>query len=383
MTRIILEKLQPYLKINEEQQGFRPNRSTTDAIFIVRQIVEKAIEYNVPAFMCFVDLRKAFDRVRLSDVINILKEKEVPTQLTTTIKYIYTNGRTKIQIGNKTTREIECGGGIRQGDSLSPILFNLIMNKLIDSTKLLDGYRMGNNKINIICYADDAILIADNEDNLQRLLHKMVTTAKTYNMTVSTTKTKSMVISREPIRCKLEVKNKMIEQVMEFQYLGIDVSSERNTYKEVRKQTMKGARISGYLRDIIWKNKHLSQESKVKIYRTIVRPVMTYAADTRAETSKTKQLLRTTEMNTLRTITGRTRRDRVRNSEIRRQCAIEDVIRFNKRRKKEWNNHITRAEDNRLIKIVRDSIPNGKRNPGRPLKRWAESWITTSNESNA
>lgn len=62
------------------------------------------------------------------------------------------------------------------------------MTKLIDSTKILKEYRLNNNKINIICYADDALLIADTEDNLQRLLHRIVTAAKTYKMTVSTNK---------------------------------------------------------------------------------------------------------------------------------------------------------------------------------------------------
>ena len=54
---------------------------------------------------------------------------------------------------------------------------------------------MSTNEIKIICYADDAILIADSEDNLQRLLYQFTTTAKTYNMLVSTEKTKSKVIS--------------------------------------------------------------------------------------------------------------------------------------------------------------------------------------------
>lgn len=49
--------------IAEEQQGFRQNRSTTYAIFIIRQITEKAIEFNHPAFMCFMDLTKAFNRI--------------------------------------------------------------------------------------------------------------------------------------------------------------------------------------------------------------------------------------------------------------------------------------------------------------------------------
>ena len=145
---------------------------------------------------------------------------------------------------------------------------------------------------------------------------------------------------------------------------------------------MKAAPISGCLKDITWKNKYLSLESKVKIYKTAVRPILTYAAETRADTSKTKQLLRTTEMNTLRTITGRTRRDRVRNSSIREECKINDIIKFARRRREEWNNHVTRAGSHNLIKIVRDSKPAGTRCPGRPLKRWRESWITTSNDSN-
>ena len=207
------------------------------------------------------------------------------------------------------------------------------MNKLVESIQPLHGYKMNNQNINILCYADDAILIADSEDNLQRLLYRLVTTAKKYNMLTSTEETKSMVISKEPIRCKLEVEGHIIEQVMKFKYLGFEISSYGNTLLEVREQTLKAARISGCLRDVVWKNKYMSIESKVKIYKTAVRPILTYAVETRADTSKTKQLLRTTEMNTLRTIIGKTRRDRVKNVDVRKECCeIQDVVKFTKKR---------------------------------------------------
>ena len=60
----------------------------------------------------------------------------------------------------------------------------------------------------------------------------------------------------------------------------------------------------------------MSIESKTRIYKTCVRPIMTYATETRAETAATKQLLRTTEMKTLRSILGKTFGDRVKNSNI-------------------------------------------------------------------
>ncbi|VDP49614.1 unnamed protein product, partial [Soboliphyme baturini] len=51
------------LKIQEEQCGFRPGRSTSDHTFALRQIAEKSWEYAQPLYMCFLDLEKAYHRI--------------------------------------------------------------------------------------------------------------------------------------------------------------------------------------------------------------------------------------------------------------------------------------------------------------------------------
>ena len=142
------------------------------------------------------------------------------------------------------------------------------------------------------------------------------TTAKTYNMAVSTSTTKNLTIAKEPVQCKLVIDDTLLEQVTTFKYFGSIISSNRNTYMEVRHQTNNSARISGLLRDVTWRNKYMTVESKIKIYKAVVRPIMTYSAETRADTTKTKQLLRTTEMNTLRAILGKTRFNRMKNIDI-------------------------------------------------------------------
>jgi hypothetical protein len=111
----------------------------------------------------------------------------------------------------------------------------------------------------------------------------------------------------------------------------------------------------------------MSVESKIKIYKAVVRPIMTYGAESRAGTTKTKQLLKTTEMNTLRANLGKARFDRMKNIDILEQCNIQAVTKFVKSRRKAWNERVGRAE--RLIKLVRDARPNSKRPPGRPPKR--------------
>ncbi|GJQ76099.1 putative Si dkeyp-35f12.3 [Trypoxylus dichotomus] len=87
---------------------------------------------------------------------------------------------------------------------------------------------MGNTYLNAVCYPDDTVLIADSEDNLQRLPHSFNQSAKQLNMVVTTDKTKCLVISKEPVKCKLEIDQRMIEQVNQFKYLEADITSSRN-----------------------------------------------------------------------------------------------------------------------------------------------------------
>lgn len=83
------------------------------------------------------------------------------------------------------------------------------------------------------------------------------------------------------------MQNKNIEQVM-FRYLVVKVTSTRELYAENKRQCLKAAIISGALRDDIWKNKYMSTKAKTRIYKTCVKPIMTYAVETRADNVRTK-----------------------------------------------------------------------------------------------
>jgi len=78
-----------------------------------------------------------------------------------------------------------------------------------------------------------------------------------------------------------------IEQVPKFNYLGAEISAKRDLKQEVRVQTTKAAGISGCLCSTMWFNKYMATESKVRIYKTNVPPVLAYASETRAETTYT------------------------------------------------------------------------------------------------
>ena len=106
---------------------------------------------------------------------------------------------------------------------------------------------------------------------------------------------------------------------------------------------------------------------------------MTYTAETRPETTKTKRLLQTTEMKILRRIAGKTLLDLERNENIRTACNVDDINEWVHKRKEEWNRHIERMDDRRIVKITRDKSPSGYRSVGRPRKRWSDGFSRLGN----
>ena len=100
----------------------------------------------------------------------------------------------------------------------------------------------------------------------------------------------------------------------------------------------------------------MRKETKSKIYKATVRPIMTYALETRAETLKTRQRLEENEMKVLIKIVGKTKIGRIRSQIIRESCGIQPIKEWVKRRRREWDEHATRMDDEGLVKTSKDNM---------------------------
>ncbi|XP_019755972.1 uncharacterized protein LOC109534668 [Dendroctonus ponderosae] len=246
------------------------------------------------------------------------------------------------------------------------------MEEFVRSVRGLKGYKIGGAKIKIVCYADETALIAESEDDLQRLLHLFNLKAKSLNMEISPTKTKCLTTSKTPLRCKLELDRRVIEQKMKSNYLGVELSGFGDIEAEMRDQTTKAIRIVGCLNAICC-NKSMGTDAEPRIYKTVVRWVMRYTAETTPETTKTKILRETDVMKILRRITGKTLLDREGSENVRIACNVKNINKWVANRKKEWNEHITRIDHRRLVRMARNKSPLGRRDVGRLRKRWSGS----------
>jgi hypothetical protein len=215
-ANIIRNKLNEHLEdeMVAEQCGFRKGRSCTDAIFTVQQIIEKRKEQNLPLFLLFIDYEKAYNNVN-RDKLWEMMENKVPNCLLNTIKCIYRSTNDRIKFNDDISEPIDINKGVRQGCGLSPGLFNMYINKIAQECKtVIKKVIQSNNRksVNTILYADDQILIATSEDELQKMAYHLNLIAGKYKMTISSTKSMAMC-GNHIQRVKIVINDNIIEEV--------------------------------------------------------------------------------------------------------------------------------------------------------------------------
>ena len=129
ICRMVLNRIQETIDnhLREEQCGFRSSRGTTDAVFVVRQIIEKARERRIPIHWNFVDFKAAFDTIWREALWKCLRSIGVDKVLVDLIESMYKQTKCSVMVNGKITDWFEVVVGVRQGCLLSPSLFNLFL----------------------------------------------------------------------------------------------------------------------------------------------------------------------------------------------------------------------------------------------------------------
>jgi hypothetical protein len=120
---------------------------------------------------------------------------------------------------------------------MSPTLFNLYFNEVVRKwqSQLKTNYFIGDISLNALLFADDQIVLADSEENLQRAVFSLNNIAKGYNLRISTKKTKVIGFKGvEHLRANIEINNQILEQVTCFNYLGCNISYVRCDDLEIK-----------------------------------------------------------------------------------------------------------------------------------------------------
>ena len=148
-------------EILDVQAGFRKGRGTRDQIANIRWITEKAREFQKIIYFCFIDYAKAFDCVDHNKLWKILKEMGIPDHLTCLLRNLYADQEAMVKTGHGTTDWFQIGKGVHQGCILSPCLFNLYAEYIMQNAGLDEaqaGIKTAGRNINNPRYANDTTL---------------------------------------------------------------------------------------------------------------------------------------------------------------------------------------------------------------------------------
>ncbi|GFT64672.1 reverse transcriptase domain-containing protein [Trichonephila clavipes] len=171
---------------------YRPQRSTIDQIHTLRQIVEKTKEYNIKTFHLFVDFKAAYDSINRDKMIEAMTELKIPKKLVNLTKATLKNIRCRIKIQKYLSEHFTTERGLRQGDSLACLLFNLILEKCIRDSGLDRSGTLWNRSLQLLAYADEIDIIRESEKAVKEDFQALEISATNMGLTINEDKTKFM-----------------------------------------------------------------------------------------------------------------------------------------------------------------------------------------------
>ena len=108
----------------------------------------------------------------------------------------------------------------------------------------------------------------------------------------------------------------------------------------------------------------------MKFYKAVARPTLLYGSETWVTTERDVTRLEAAETRFIRRVKGYTRLDKIRSEVIRKQLEISGIQDVKSKYKQNWINHLERTDNTRLPKHALNYKPRGRRDRGRPRKRW-------------
>ena len=156
----------------ENQYGFTKGGRPEHCFYVLDYIATRTYtgnnRKNKTLYYAFIDFKKAYDSINIEKLIEVLIKYKINPYIINMIIQMYEGDKTTIHLG-KLKRTIEVTSGIRQGCSISTLLFKMVTFTIIEQlNKEADPYNIGVYNGNSLWLVDDAVLIAKDEERLLR-----------------------------------------------------------------------------------------------------------------------------------------------------------------------------------------------------------------------
>ena len=293
-TSVINNRLKTYADeygvIDDCQAGFRKNYSTADNMFIIKSLIDIARASKKKLHCCFIDFKQAFDTVWRDGLWGKLLHYQINGKCFKIIRSIYENIKSNVEANGSMSAFFKCLSGLRQGENMSPFLFSIFLNDLkgflrahnVNGITCNIGYEDISVylKIVILLFADDTVLFAESDQELQYVLDQFQEYCEEMKLTVNVSKTKIVIYtnSRNKNNITYKFNASTIEIVDAYKYLGIYFAKNGSftlAKKNVAEQANKA--LFSLLRKA--RNLDLPYDIQLDLFNKMIKPILLYGSE--------------------------------------------------------------------------------------------------------
>jgi hypothetical protein len=386
VMRIILQRMVKHIdpKLRPEQAGFREGRSCVDQINTLRIIIEQAVEFRSPLYLLFVDYEKAFDSINRSCIWNELKNSGVPTKIISLIEKSYDAFECSVLHDGMTTTPFNTISGVRQGCLLSPLLFLIVMDAVVNRATqdrprgIMWNPMQPNRRLESLDYADDKCELSHRFCDQQAKLDDLTQESAKVGLKINVAKTKEMRVNVDSSVPPLTIESQPIERVEVFQYLGSMIDENGGAIKDVETRIRK-ARGAYTILGKIWHSTIYNANTKLHIFKSCVVSVLLYGCETWLVTEGIKRKLQVFVNRCLRRILRIFWPNTISNAELWERANMTDINTTIRRRKYGWIGHTLRKPSEEVCHRALQYNPQGSRPVGRPKNTWRRTVLSEVN----
>ena len=267
--------------ISNCQIGFTSGKRTTDHIFVLKTIMDLAKSKKKPLYMCFVDLKSAFDTVWRKGLLYKMIKMGFSEKIISLLQNIFSKTSTCVRTSEGYTEKFLSTVGTRQGCNLSPILFNIFINDIPTILNEIDAKQpfILDEKISCLMYADDLILFSFSHEGLQMLLDRLQIFCNKWQLTINTVKTKIMIAHSRKCLHSWYIYGKRIDIVKQFCYLGVVIDSCGKFIKGIERLYIKANRAYHSIKSNISFYNGGNVNTLCKLFDSMVKPILLYGSE--------------------------------------------------------------------------------------------------------